>query len=135
MPSLHALVKDHVDMEVRKFACISNRYDLPFCLMLLYSDTPKDITEIVQSNTRCADRFIKINDHYHALLFFANKPDSHAKVANKILYALEKMFPASKISIGIACQEKQGSQDILTQAVQNLLLAKESTTNTIIDNF
>ncbi len=133
MGYIYTSVKDKITEEVRKFECISSRYELPFCLMLIYSESDEDISTIITSNTRCADRFQKVDEHYYALLFFANRPDSHAKVANKILYALEKLHPNTKFSIGVACKERLDSQDIVSLAIQNVLSAQEASINTIVD--
>ena len=135
MGYIYATIKKKIEEETRKFECISSRYELPFCLMLIHYDGKSDISQIIKSNTRCADRFVKISDHYYALLFFANRPDSHVKVGNKILFALEKMFPGDKISIGIACKERIDSDDIVAKAIQNMLTAQKSDFNTIVDDF
>ena len=135
MSYIYSTVKEKITEEARKFECISSRYQLPFCLLLIYFDDEQDISQIITSNTRCADRFVKIDEHYYALLFFANRPDSHAKVANKIMYALEKLYPNIKIAMGVACKERLDSEDIVSKALQNALRAKDSPINTIIDEF
>ncbi len=135
MGYIYATIKEKIADEARKFECISSRYGLPFCLMLIYCEGDEDITSVVVSNTRCADQFVKISEHYYALLFFANRSDSHVTVGNKILYALERSFPRRKISIGIACKERMDSDDIIAKAIQNVLSAQESDFNTIVDNF
>ncbi|BCD68730.1 hypothetical protein [Nitratiruptor sp. YY09-18] len=133
MGYIYPIIKEKIKEEVRKFECISKRYELPFCLMLIAFDGSEDISQIIVSNTRCADRFAKIDDHYYSLLFFANRPDSHAKVANKILYALEKLYPNSKISIGVACKHNIDADDIISKAIQNVLEAQNSSLNTIVE--
>ena len=135
MSYIYSTVKEKIAEEARKFECISSRYQLPFCLLLIYFDDEQDISQIITSNTRCADRFVKIDEHYYALLFFANRPDAYAKVANKIMFALEKLHPGVKIAMGVACKERPDSEDILSQALQNVLRAKDSPINTIIDEF
>ncbi len=132
---IYSTIKAKLQEEARSFECISNRYGLPFCLMLIHMDDRSDISQLVKSNTRCADRFIKINESYYALLFFANRPDSHAKVENKILFLLEQNYPHAKISIGTACKESLDSDNIILKAVQNVLLAQKMGGNAIIDNF
>jgi len=133
MGYIYSTVKEAIEEEVRKFECISSRYELPFCLMLIHAESGDDLSQIIVSNTRCADRFFRVNDHYYALLFFANRPDSHAKVANKILYALEKLYPTTKISIGVACKNRIDTEDIVSKAIQNVLEAQEASINTIVD--
>ena len=135
MGYIYASIKERVAEEARKFECISSRYQLPFCLMLIYFDSTEDVSQVIVSNTRCADRFVRIDEHYYALLFFANREDSHSKVANKILYALEKLHPNTKISIGVACKERLDADDIVSKAIQNVLAAQESSFNTIVDQF
>ncbi len=133
MLNFYAIIKEKIKEEARKFECISSRYQLPFCLMLIYTQIIDDISEIITSNTRCADRFVKISSNYYALLFFTNRPDSHAVVANKLLYVLEKSYPRAKISIGVACKERIDTADIVSQAIQHVLKAQEASFNTIVD--
>ncbi len=103
--------------------------------MLIYHEGDEDISQTIISNTRCADRFKKIDNNYYALLFFANNPESHVKLANKIMYVLERANPQKKISIGVACKERLDSEDIVLKALQNVLEAKKAPNNTIVDNF
>ena len=135
MGYIYSLVKERISEEARRFECISSRYGLSFCLMLIYCDEKSDIGQVIVANTRCADRYVKINDNYYALLFFANRPDSHATVAKKLLYKLETLYPHAKIAIGTACKEQMSTLDIVSQTIQNVLEAQESDMNTIIDTF
>ncbi len=130
---IYSTIKAKLQEEARSFECISNRYGLPFCLMLIHMDDKSDISQLVRLNTRCADRFIKITESYYALLFFTNRPDSHVKVENKILFLLEQNYPLAKISIGTACKESSDSDNIILRAVQNVLLAQKMDGNAIID--
>ncbi len=130
---IFATIKEKIYNEVRKFECISSRYKLPFCLLLVYFEGEEDITSTITSKTRCADVFVKIDNHYYALLFFTNRPDSHVKVSNKVMYLLETSFPGKKVSIGLACKE-YSEEDVISQAIQNVLAAKSSDFNTIIDH-
>ncbi len=131
---IYSTIKAKLQEEARSFECISSRYGLPFCLMLIHHGGQSDISKIVINNTRCADRFKKINDSYYALLFFANNPEAHAKVANKILFILERNYPNAKISIGVACKEHSDTEDIILKAVQNVLAAQRMAGNAIVDN-
>ncbi len=103
--------------------------------MLVYCDARDDIAKIIRSNMRCADRVVEIDEYYSAVLFFMNRPDSFVVVGNKILYVLEKMYPQTKIAIGVACKERLDSEDIVAKALQNVLDAKNQSTNTIVDHF
>ena len=132
---IYSTIKAKLQEEARSFECISSRYGLPFCLMLIHYGGQGDISQTIITNTRCADRFKKISDAYYALLFFANNPEAHAKVANKILFVLERSYPNAKISIGVACKERLDSEDIILKAVQNVLSAQEMDGNAIVDNF
>jgi len=49
------------------------------------------------------------------------------------MYILESSFPGKKVSIGIACKE-YSEEDVISQAIQNVLAAKSSDFNTIIDH-
>ena len=98
-------------------------------------DGADDISELITSNTRCADKFIKIDEHYYALLFFANRADSYITVTNKLMFVLEKHYPTAKIAMGVACRYRMDDGDIVSKALQNVLRAIESSMNTIIDEF
>ncbi len=133
MPYIYSNVKDAIKEEVKFFECLSTRYQLPYCLLLIWTDCGEDISPTLLANIRCADNFKKIDKGLYALLFFANRPDAYTKVANKILYVLEKSHPGCRFSLGVAC--KEGQEDVVARAVQNLLSAKEMAYNTIIDEF
>ncbi|WP_084274724.1 hypothetical protein [Nitratiruptor tergarcus] len=135
MSYIYSTIKTKVQEEARMFECISSRYELPYCLMLVYCDARDDIAKIIRSNMRCADRVVEIDEYYSAVLFFMNRPDSFVVVGNKILYVLEKMYPQTKIAIGVACKERLDSEDIVAKALQNVLDAKNQSTNTIVDHF
>ncbi len=135
MAYIYAKVKEAIAEEAKRFECISKRYQLPFCIMLVWFEGEEDISNIIIANTRCADKFIKIDKNIYSLIFFANRSDAHIKVTNKILYVLEKQYPSSKISIGVACSEREEIQDVTARAVQNLLSAQEQEYNTIVDTF
>jgi GGDEF domain-containing protein len=134
MAYIYYKIKEALKEKVRFYECVSTRYELSYCLLLIYTECEDDISTVVMANTRCADSFLKIKDNTYALLFFANKPDSYDKVANKILHILEKSYPTCKFSIGVACKEHD-EEDIITRAIQNLLSAKKLEGNTIVDEF
>ncbi len=135
MSYIYATIKKGVAEEAKQFECISQRYGLPFCLLLIYVDGAGDISEVVTSNTRCADKFIKIDEHYYALLFFANRADSYVTVTNKLMFVLEKHYPTAKIAMGVACKYRLEDGDIVSKALQNVLRAQDASMNTIIDEF
>ena len=135
MAYIYAQVKESLANEAKRFECISKRYQLPYCIMLVWFEGEEDVSDIIVANTRCADKFVKIEEHLYGLIFFANRPDAHTKVTNKILYILEKQYPSHKISIGVACSDSDEIQDVTARAVQNLLSAKEQDYNTIVDTF
>ena len=135
MAYIYTSVKEAISQEAKRFECISKRYELPYCILLLWSEAGEDISSIVLANTRCADHFVKIDENLYALVFFANRPDAYSKVANKLMYALEKSFPKKKFSIGVACTDHMEASDVIMRAVQNLLSAKDQDFNTIEDNF
>ena len=135
MSYIYATIKKAVEEETHQFECISRRYKFPFCLLLIYVDGADDISELITSNTRCADKFIKIDEHYYALLFFANRADSYITVTNKLMFVLEKHYPTAKIAMGVACKYRFDDGDIVSKALQNVLRAVDSSMNTIIDEF
>ncbi|MRI83961.1 MAG: hypothetical protein C6I00_06030 [Nitratiruptor sp.] len=135
MAYIYAKVKEAISGEAKHFECISRRYELPYCILLIWFEGSEDLSELIRSNTRCADRFTRVDEGLYSLLFFANRPDSHATVANKLLYIIESRFPQRKVSIGVACTNFEEENDVLSQAIQNLLLAKEHDFNAIEDNF
>ncbi|MRJ01984.1 MAG: hypothetical protein GXO19_05830 [Epsilonproteobacteria bacterium] len=136
MAYIYAKIKEAVSQEAKHFECISKRYELPYCILLIWYEGDRDLSDLIVSNTRCADRFIKIDDRLYSLLFFANRPDSHATVANKLLYIIERHNPTAKVGIGVACTNFSDEIDeVLPQAIQNLLIAKEHDYNAIEDNF
>ena len=135
MAYIYTKVKEIISEEAKRFECISRRYELPYCVLLLWSEADEDISNIIVANTRCADHFVKIDDNLYGLIFFANRPDSYSKVANKLMYVLEKSYPKKKFSIGVACTDSKEATDIIMRVVQNLLAAKDQDFNTIEDNF
>jgi hypothetical protein len=135
MAYIYTSVKEAISQEAKRFECISRRYELPYCILLLWSEAHEDVSGTIMANIRCADHFVKIDENLYALIFFANRPDAYSKVANKLMYALEKSYPKKKFSIGVACTDNMEASDVIMRAVQNLLSAKEHEFNTIEDNF
>ena len=135
MAYIFTKVKEAISKEAKRFECISARYELPYCVLLLSVDVKEDISNLIVANIRCADHFVKIDEQIYGVIFFANRPDAYTKVANKLLYILEKSFPFAKISIGVSCTQNELNSDVITAAVQNLLAAQECNHSSIEDKF
>ena len=123
-------VKSQLEKEIKRFECIGMRYEIPYCIMLIAIDENEDISHLILSSIRCADSFIKIDDNHYAIIFFSSREDAYTVLSNKIMYTIESEYSA-KISIGVACSNYE--ENVLLHAVQNLLRAKESSSNMIID--
>ncbi len=123
-------IKSQLEKEIKRFECIGMRYEIPYCIILVYCEQNEDISHLILSIIRCADSFIKIDENHYAIIFFSNRDDSYSVLANKLMYAIESEGHG-KISIGVACSNYE--ENVLLRAVQNLLEAKENLDNMIKD--
>jgi len=126
-------LKDELKKYTFFLECIPKRYNLKSCLMLINVEDAEDVEKILQKSIRCADKVIVFEPGLYGILFFYDNIDGYSVFTNKVMFILEKYFPRSKISIGVACQCDEECGDIVTKALQNLLEAKESLQNTIIE--
>ena len=123
-------IKSKLEKEIKRFECIGMRYEIPYCIMLVAFDEDEDISHLILSSIRCADSFVKIDAHHYAIIFFSSRDDSYSVLSNKLMYTIESEYSA-KVSIGVACSNYE--ENVLLQAVQNLLEAKENSINMIKD--
>ncbi|BCD60900.1 MULTISPECIES: hypothetical protein [unclassified Nitratiruptor] len=123
-------VKASLEKEVKRFECIGSRYNMSYCILLIYHESQDDVSHLVLSNIRCADSFMKIDEHHYAVVFFSNREDSYSILSNKLMYSIESESKG-KTSIGAACSNFE--DNVVLAAVQNLLEAKSLDYNIIID--
>ena len=128
MDFLLSAFKKRIAEDLRTFECISSRYGLPLCVLLLSHSQNKDISKIVLSQIRCSDKFVKINNRYYIILFFTKELCQAEILAQKLIDLIAVSDTSDRVSIGMSCSDGL-SRDILASAFENLLKAQEYTTS------
>ena len=110
---------------------IYERYNLSYCLILIHTQKEMELN-FLKNYLRLSDIVVMSDDpHFWAVLFYLPKGQSPEAVEDKVLFLLKQADSTNHYAIGSACRHFE--DDVLTQALQHLLIAMQKDKDSIED--
>ncbi len=134
MEYLYPKIKKRVKSEVAYREDVLFRYSLPYCLALLYIEKPINLAKVLKNRIRKSDKIIRIDKNYYAIFFFVKKEYNLDTLETKVFSIIQESLKDNKVYMGMSCKMEVDAEDVVTMALQNLLLAMQKRRD-IVDEF